>query len=321
MPLLDMPLEQLKNYQGRNPCPADMDKFWDNAIKEMNSLDPKVELTPHKLKTDTAEAFDMYFTGVGNSKVYAKFLKPKNKKPPYPALLIFHGYSGSSGDWYDKLTYASNGYVVAALDCRGQGGLSEDVGGVKGTTFNGHFIRGLEDANAPEKLLFRQIFLDTAELARIVMDMPEVDKSRVYSTGGSQGGALCLACGALEPRVSKIASVLPFLSDYQRVWEMDLAKGAYTELKNFFRSFDPMHKREKEIFTKLGYIDVQHLAKRIKGEVFMGTSLMDDICPPSTQFAIYNKIKSPKNMKIYPDFGHEFPLPGINDMIFEFFEK
>ena len=32
--------------------------------------------------------------------------------------------------------------MVAAMDCRGQGGLSEDVGGVKGTTVNGHIIRG-----------------------------------------------------------------------------------------------------------------------------------------------------------------------------------
>ena len=44
---------------------------------------------------------------------------------------------------------------------------------------------------------------------------------------------------------------------------------------------------------------------------------MDTICPPSTQFAVYNKIVSPKTMAIYPDFGHE-PLPGFNDQAFQF---
>jgi cephalosporin-C deacetylase len=44
---------------------------------------------------------------------------------------------------------------------------------------------------------------------------------------------------------------------------------------------------------------------------------MDTICPPSTQFAVYNKLISPKKMVIYPDFGHE-PLPGWYDQAFQF---
>ena len=112
------------------------------------------------------------------------------------------------------------------------------------TPCNGHFVRGLEDAlrGEPEKMLFRQIFLDTAELARIVMEMPDVDPDHVGVTGWSQGGALTVACAALEPRIRRAAPVYPFLSDYQRVWEMDLAKDAYNELKDYFRWFNPLHR-------------------------------------------------------------------------------
>jgi cephalosporin-C deacetylase len=98
---------------------------------------------------------------------------------------------------------------------------------------------------------------------------------------------------------------------------MDLASGAYEELRTFFRQFDPLHQREAEIFTNLGYIDNQHLAPRIRGEVLMATGLMDTICPPSTQFAAFNKITAPKDVILYPDFGHE-GLPGVNDTIFNF---
>ena len=56
------------------------------------------------------------------------------------------------------------------------------------------------------------------------MGLPEVDADRVAATGGSQGGALTLACAALEPRIKRAAPVFPFLCDYQRVWEMDLAR-------------------------------------------------------------------------------------------------
>ncbi len=40
------------------------------------------------------------------------------------------------------------------------------------------------------------------------------------------GGALTIACAALEPRIKRAAPVFPFLCDYQRVWEMDQAKDA-----------------------------------------------------------------------------------------------
>lgn len=315
MPIFEMPLSQLREYQGRNPRPADMEEYWDKALAEMRAVDPQVELAPHDLNAPFAECFHLYFTGVGGARVHAKYLRPKSAPKPHPAVLMFHGYSGNSGDWCDKLNYVAQGFSVAALDCRGQGGLSEDVGGVKGNTLRGHIIRGLDDV--PEKLLFRQIFLDTAQLANIVMNMPEVDADRVGATGGSQGGGLTLACAALEPRIKRAAPVFPFLCDYLRVWEMDLDVAAYEELRTFFRLFDPTHERESEVFTKLGYIDNQHLAHRIRAEVLMFTSLMDTVCPPSTQFAAYNKIMSSKNMVLYPDYGHE-GLPGAADRIFNF---
>lgn len=310
-----MPLSQLKEYRGINPCPEDMDKYWEVALCEMKSLDPKVELIRSEFQVPFAECFNLYFTGVKGARIYAKYLRPKNSKEKHPAILQFHGYSGSSADWYDMLGYVACGYSVAALDCRGQAGKSEDTGGVVGNTHRGHIIRGLDDA--PENLLFRQIYLDTAQLAGIVMDMPEVDETRVGAMGGSQGGGLTLACASLEPRIKRAAPVYPFLCDYKRVWEMDLAKDAYEELRLYFRKFDPQHKREDEIFTRLGYIDVQHLVKRIKGEVLMAVGLMDTTCPPSTQFAAYNKITAPKDLAIYPDFGHE-PLPGFNDITYQF---
>jgi len=274
-----------------------------------------VELEPYPLKSFFAECFHLWFTGVGGARVHAKYLRPRNAPEPHPAVVLFHGYSGSSGEWHDKLSYVSQGYSVAALDVRGQGGLSEDVGGVKGNTLRGHIIRGLDDS--PEKLLFRQIYLDCAQLARIVMAMPEVDAKRVGATGGSQGGGLTLACAALEPGIKRAAPTFPFLCDYQRVWEMDQAKEAYWELQDYFRRFDPRHLRERETFLKLGLIDVQHLCSRIRAEVLMGVGLMDTICPPSTQFAAYNKITSKKQFVGWPDFAHEH-LPGWDDIRLKF---
>ncbi|MGE4489875.1 MAG: acetylxylan esterase [Kiritimatiellales bacterium] len=320
MPLLfDMPYDQLATYAGTNPCPSDFDAYWDAALQDVQSRDPCVEI----IETDDfnvsgVTCSHLWFTGVGSARIHARLLRPERAGAPTPAVLMFHGYSGSCGDWMGKLGYALAGFTVAAMDCRGQGGLSEDCGGVKGTTLNGHIIRGLDDA--PEKLLYRQIFLDTVQLARVIMSFPSVDETRVGVKGGSQGGGLALACAALEPRIKKAAVKFPFLSDYLRTWTIDQAKDAYAELREFFRRHDPQHKRETEIFTRLGYIDIQNLAPRIQAEVLMATGLSDTICPPSTQFAAYNKINSSKQLEVYPDFGHEF-LPGFRDRVFRFLQE
>ena len=52
----------------------------------------------------------------------------------------------------------------------------------------------------------------------------------------------------------------------------------------------------------------------------MGVGLMDEICPPSSQFAAYNKIEAAKSLAIYPDFGHE-ELPDHGDRVFQFMAK
>jgi cephalosporin-C deacetylase len=336
MPLtFDMPLEALKTYQGRNPRPADFDQYWDQALAELDRIDADIQLVPAERKAPSgtgaepefAAYYDLYFTGVGGSRIYAKLIKPLGSAAKRragsngkgPAIIQFHGYSMHSGDWQSRLGLAAAGFTVAALDCRGQGGRSEDLTPVHGNTLNGHIIRGLEDAlqGHPEQLLYRSLFLDTVQLTRIVMSLDWVDPDRIGVTGWSQGGGLTLACAALEPRIARAAPVYPFLSDYKRVWEIDLAKDAYAELHDYFRRFDPLHEREDRVFTALGYIDIQHLAPRIKAEVLQGTGLMDTICPPSSQFAAFNKITAKKRYLLYPDFGHE-DLPGLHDHILDF---
>jgi cephalosporin-C deacetylase len=316
MPALDKPLDELRTYLGSSPRPDDFDAYWDAALRELDATPPEVELKPVAALGDCgAELFDLYFTGVGGARVHAKYLRPKTAAKPGAGLVHFHGYGGNSGDWSDHLAFALAGISIAAMDCRGQGGDSRDNLLVAGNTRDGHIIRGLNDS--PEQLLYRRIFLDTVQLARVVMAQPGVDPARVGAMGGSQGGGLALACAALEPRLARVASLHPFLSDYRRVWNMDLAKDAYAELRYFFRHFDPLHEREDEIFTRLGYIDVQYLAPRIRAETLMGITLMDTICPPSSQFAAYNRITAKKQALIYPDFGHE-RAPGYQDAVFRF---
>lgn len=315
MPLVDMPLEELKSYQGISPKPSDFDSYWSESLNELESVNPDIELIEADFQVPGFSCCHLYFNGVGGARIHAKLIKPVITEKSCSAVLRFHGYRCNCGDWFELLPYAVCGSVVASLDCRGQSGLSEDNLNVKGNTVQGHIIRGLVEG--PEKLLYRQVYLDAVLLARIVMDMQEVDEKRVAATGWSQGGALAIACAALEPGINRTAPVYPFLSDFKRAWQLDFCTGVHDEIREYFRWFDPLHEKENEIFEKLGYIDVQNLADRVRGKVLFSASLRDDCCPPSTQFAIYNKIIADKKLNVYHDFSHEL-LRGCHDRILQF---
>jgi cephalosporin-C deacetylase len=227
-----------------------------------------------------------------------------------PVVLQFHGYHSDAGDFSDKIALAAEGMCVLALDARGQGGPSEDTTRSKGGVMKGLIIRGWEEG--PEQLYFRAVFLDTAHMARIALAMAGVDAERVAVQGASQGGALALVCAALEPRVSKALVQYPYLSDYRQAFRLNVLTNAYEELAYHFRFRDPLHLREAKFFKTLDYIDLQYLAPRIKAKVVWGIGLEDTVCPPQTQFAVYNQLHTRKTMLAYPEYGHEY-LPRYAD--------
>ena len=117
----------------------------------MKAVNSRLVLNRADFQCSFADCYDMTFDGVGGARIYAKYVRPKKQAEKQPALVKFHGYSRSSGDWFDLLPYAAEGFHIAAMDCRGQAGKSQDTSVVNGNTLEGHIIRGLEDG--PRHLL------------------------------------------------------------------------------------------------------------------------------------------------------------------------
>ena len=176
MPLVDMPLEQLRTYAGRNPRPDDFDAYWDKALSEMRSVDPKVELVPAAFQTAS----------------------PSASTCTSPACAA----RGSTPSCCGRRSRAARPRPSAVPRLYRQRRRLDRVPGLcrrglhrrgAGLPRAGRLLRGCRrrprqypprahhprPARSPEKLLFRDIYLDTAQLAGMVMDMPEVDASRV----------------------------------------------------------------------------------------------------------------------------------------------
>lgn len=309
-------IEELLAYNGITPVPGNIDAYWDEAVAEMKAVDPQVQLTK-VLDLPTVECFELSYTGVGGARIYGKFARPKHLTKPAGTVLMFHGYHGCFQEWSRILIFAGQGLCVAAMDCRGQAGKSQDPGGVIGDTTTGHIIRGMLEDD-PRKLMYRGIYQDAAQLAHIVGDMEWVDENRLYTFGGSQGGALALVCASLDPRIKKTAAYCPFLCDIRLAYELGAV--AFSEIELYFTRTDPRHETEQTVFERLGYIDVKNLVHRIRAKVKMYTGMKDTSCPPETQFAMYNQIPTEKNYVLYPDYPHADYPGAIDDALIWFLE-
>lgn len=316
--LLDsMSIDEMKKYLGVDEVPNDFDEFWDNELTEISNRPVKFELLSKDFDLGFVDCYDLYFDSLDNSKIYSKVLFPKDKicKKDCPVLFKFHGYQGQSADWSEAFKYVAAGIAVVMMDVRGQAGKSEDLSKNSGNTVKGHIIRGVE--SGPDKLFYKQVYLDIYLLINIVSQLPKVDKEKMMSYGESQGGALALISAALHPKIYKVWATYPFLSDFRRVLNLHYDTEAYDELHRFFKFQDPFYERESEIFNTLAYIDVKNFAHRISQPVQMVCGLMDDVCPPSTQFAIYNRLDGVKNMCLMPEYGHEAMNIIYQDKVFE----
>lgn len=302
MPVLDMPIKEMEKYLGSNIKPNDFDDYWNDQIKIANEINLEYKITKKEFKNKKANYYEIEFKGIDGASIYAKYICPSGDGK-FPTVLEFHEYKEASRGWHNLTRYIALGYAVIAMDCRGQGGKSEDLGGVSGPTVCGHIINGLEDS--VDKMYYRKVYLDGYILSRIASELPQTDINKLITFGKGQGGALSLVVSSLNKNIKKCSALYPFLSDFKRVWDMDLDIDAYEGIRYYFRWFDPMHRNEEKIFEKLGYIDAVNFAPRLNCELFMGTGLLDNISPPSTQYAIFNSATCEKNHVIFHKYGHE----------------
>lgn len=312
-----IPLEELNSYTGSTPCPPDFREFWDERVREAWSLPLNYSVKPAELPGNGYIRFyDVWLDGVNGSKLHAKYVLPVSEEK-VPVVLQFHGYPGASRGWFEQASFAGLGMAVLAMECPGQGGYSNYTGTPKGTFAGDHIVMGLN--GDPKGLYYVEAFMDTCLMVRLALAFEELDSSRIYANGASQGGGFSLICAALNPgHIRKCASLYPFLTDYRRAWERDWDKLVYDGMKYYFRHADPAGEKLDELFIKLGYIDVLNFVDHISCPVLFGTGLADELIPVHAQYAAYGRITSPKRHIVYPDYGHE-EIADFDDRIIEFF--
>lgn len=307
----NMTLNEMKKYHGQRSRPIDFDSFWAREIEKLPK-DVSYKIVKREFETNYVDCFDIRFSTANGSVVYAKYLRPVTKDK-VPVIFHFHGYQGRSSDWSEYFKFILAGYAVVAMDVRGQAGLSIDNGQFSGTTVKGQVIRGMLDG--PQNLFFKDIYLDVYQLIEIVSKLEGIDSEKMITYGASQGGALAYVGGALNKKIKQIICIYPFLADFGRVLDLQLTCEPYDELFRYFKYVDPFYETKEKMLGTFDYIDVKNFSDLIECNVKLVTGLRDEICVPSTQYAIINGLKTNKEHMILPEYGHEALNVFMNDQV------
>ena len=306
MPSIDMPLEQLRQYKPSLYREADFEQFWRSTIGEAVAQPLNGELIPYNLGARGVECYALRFDGYQSpataqpGRLAGWYLRPDGRGP-FPGLAVYHGYSGRGTRPLDLLPFAAQGIAVLSMDCRGQNGQSQDAAVYPEGHYQGWMTLGIRN---PKTYYYRYVFADAVRALELLANREEVDSSRLAITGGSQGGGLTLAVAALSRRPILALPDIPFLCDYRR--GVAIAQGGpYPEIAHFIKSYPDTY---ETAFRTLSYCDCLNLAPWITCRTVISNCLCDDVCPPSTIFAVQHHIAATdKEMEIYPFHKHDIP--------------
>lgn len=308
MPSLDMPLEQLRQYKPPLHRESDFDAFWASTLNSALNQPLNAEWIPLNLPTPAVQCYALRYDGFADGgaapgRIAGWYVRPKSNGK-FPGLCVYHGYSGRAPRPLDLLVYASLGFCVLSMDCRGQLGESQDAAAYPAGSHLGWMTRGI---TSPRHYYFRNVYADAVRALELLGRREEVDAARLAVTGVSQGGGLTLAVAALSQRPKLALPDIPFLCDFRRALAI-APIGPYPELAGYLRAHP--HQQEQVLKT-LSYCDNLNLAPRIRCRTVVSNCLWDDLCPPSTIFGVYNHIVAEKSIEIYPYHGHEVPYEHL----------
>ena len=299
MPSIDMPLEKLREYQPPLTREPDFEEYWRTTIAEAMKQPLNAELIPFALPTRGIQCYAVRFDGFEGGRIAGWYLRPDGAGK-FPGICYYHGYSGRAPRPIDLLATAQQGICTLSMDCRGQNGQSQDTAIYPEGAVPGWMTQGIRD---PRKYYYRFVYADAVCALELLARREEVDESRLAITGASQGGGLALAVSALSDRPILSLPDIPYLCDYRRAIAIATA-GPYPEIPNFLKAFPDL---VEPALRTLSYCDNLNLAPWIKCRTVISNCLWDDICPPSTVFAVYNHLVCKKQIEVYPFHKHELP--------------
>ena len=282
--------------------PKDFSEYWNNTIKEAEQfpLTYTRELAPEYC-TDKIDCWLVKLMLNRSQSVYAYLFFPKNaQKGSCPAVLCPPGAGIKTiKEPLRHKYYAEAGCIrmemeIHGLDPRIPSETFSEITAAFNGKENGYLSNGIEDR---DRYYMRRVYISLVRAIDLLTSLPEWDGKNVVVQGGSQGGALSLVAAGLDKRVTLCIANHPALSDMAGYSEKGRTGGYphFNRIPGFFTD---------NIIRNLAYYDVVNFARHISCKVRMTWGYNDNVCPPTTSYAVWNSLNCPKEALITPINEH-----------------
>lgn len=276
--------------------PKDFDTFWSNAKKQLDKV--PMEYTLRELperNTDKVNVYEVSLRNIGNSRFYGILCVPK-APGKYPAYLRVPG--AGSRPYQGEIALAEQGAITLQVGIHGiPVTMTPSVyDELRYCALSNYNQSNIHDKNS---YYYRRVYLGCVRAAEFLTTLEEWDGNNLCVSGGSQGGALAITTAALLPKVSYVISLYPALSDMTGY--LHNRAGGWPHL---FRNVDPKSAATQVKLETVPYYDVVNFARRITQPIAFSWGYNDVTCPPTSYYAAYNVIPTPKELILVEETGH-----------------
>ena len=277
--------------------PPDFVQFWDKAKADLAKIpiDARMTLIPER----STENVNVYHVNLQNFRMGARLFgilcMPK-KEGKYPALLRVPG--AGIRPYNGDIATAEKGVITFEIGIHGipvNMDLSQ-YANLSGGALSGYQAFNLED---PDRYYYKRVYMGCVRANDFLTSLPQFDGSNLGVTGGSQGGALSIITAALDSRVKFLGAYYPALSDLTGF--MQGRAGGWPHL---FNKDNINSESAKDKIRTTGYYDVVNFARLVKVPGMYSWGFNDETCPPTSMYASYNTITSPKSLFLSLETGH-----------------
>lgn len=291
-----------EKIQPYTKMPADFQEFWD--VNKAELAKAPLQFERKRAEEYCTDKVDCYLVKLQvNSRgqaIYGYLFYPKNaEKGSCPVVLCPPGAGIKTiKEPLRHKYYAEQGCIRFEIEIHGlnpQMSAEEfkEISNAFNGRENGYLTNGLDNR---DNYYMKRVYLACVRSIDFLTSLPEWDGKNVAVQGGSQGGALALVTAGLDSRVTACVVNHPALSDMAGY--MAGRAGGYP---HFFRVAG-MDTPEK--LRTMAYYDVANFARQIKASTYITWGYNDDVCPPTTSYAVYNVLNCPKEALITPINEH-----------------
>ena len=283
--------EDLEAFATSVTCPDDFDQFWEQTLSGLAELPLEASVTKDTLRSnDEVTVYHAAYRSLDGVEIFGWYSVPAAGDGPFPAILVLPGYKSEPAlrrDWGRK------GVAVLSVAVRGKLPSSSQFN----PGYPGLLTAGVESRDTYS---YKGVISDCSRGVDFLLSRPEIDPERIFASGSSQGGGLTLATAGLRPEIKGGVSGYPFLCCYPESMKM-LRSYPYDELSCYVRAYP---EREGQMLETLRYFDGVNFAPRIKCPMVVGIALEDEVCPPETSYAAYDRLGGERELWLFPDSGH-----------------